>query len=135
MVDSADVGTPGPTPKQIKFYTDSHIAMAVVEQLRNRGVDIIHCAEINMENAADTEHFEYATAEGRTVITCDRDFLVLNEVWLDQGKNHAGIVFVRPQSQGNIGRMVKYLFTLYQRVTANADILQNEVHNMVQYLS
>ncbi len=121
-------------PNQIKFYTDSHIAMAVTIQLRNKGIDIIHCAEIGMENAKDADHLEYAAAEGRTVVTCDQDFFALNKQWQAQGKHHAGIIFVRSENQGNKGKMVNYLVKLCVRVAEKADVLQNEVHNMILYL-
>ena len=62
----------------IKFYTDSHIAKTIVAQLRQRNVDVVRCQEVGRDDADDVEHLEYATSQGRTVITSDADFLALS---------------------------------------------------------
>ncbi len=47
-----------------KFYLDSHIDKEVAIQLRNSGVDVVHCAEVGMKDAKDPEHLTYATQIG-----------------------------------------------------------------------
>ena len=58
----------------IKFYTDVHIAREAVAQLQNKGVDIIHCGEVDLSDADDLTHLDYATAEGRVMVSCDEGF-------------------------------------------------------------
>ena len=90
----------------IKFYTDSHIAKAIVVQLRNRGVDIVRCQDVGMSDADDEEHLEYATSQGRSVITSDEDFLVLDAQWRRSGTPHAGIIYLPPDRKDAIGAIV-----------------------------
>ena len=84
----------------IKFYTDSHIAKAIAVQLHNRGVDIIRCQDVGMGDADDAEHLEYATGQGRSVITGDADFLALDAQWHRSSKHHAGIIYLHPDRKG-----------------------------------
>ncbi|MBL8164852.1 MAG: DUF5615 family PIN-like protein [Anaerolineae bacterium] len=58
----------------VKFYFDTHIPKAVAIQLRARGVIVIRCEEVGLAEVDDTEHLEYATAEGLTLVSHDRDF-------------------------------------------------------------
>ena len=58
------------------FYTDAHIHYAAVKQLRDKGVDIVRCQDVGMDDASDSEHLTYATDQGRVVVTCDKDFLI-----------------------------------------------------------
>ena len=56
----------------LKFYTDSHIQKAVADQLRAQGVDVVRCQDVGMADADDLPHLEYATEEGRVVVTNDK---------------------------------------------------------------
>lgn len=40
----------------IAFYFDTHLAKAIVDQLRARGVDVVRAEEVEMANALDEEH-------------------------------------------------------------------------------
>ena len=105
---------------RIKFYTDAHIPLAVIEQLRLHGVDIIRCEDVGKKYAEDHEHLEYATSEGRVIITHDDDFLALSLEWQQQNKNHAGIIYILSDKQGVIGVIVKELLFLHQTVIEGA---------------
>jgi predicted nuclease of predicted toxin-antitoxin system len=122
-------------PGQLKLYTDSHIAKAVTTQLRKRGVDIVRCQEVGMADIDDDAiHLEYATNEGRAILTCDQDFLVLHHHWHSQGKHHAGIIFVPSEYQNNVGMMVKELFMLYALIEGGAGNLENDVYDKIYRL-
>ncbi|MEO8394342.1 MAG: DUF5615 family PIN-like protein, partial [Chloroflexota bacterium] len=45
-----------------------------VDQLRKKGVDILHCGEVGMSDADDSEHLLYAVQDKRVMVTCDADF-------------------------------------------------------------
>ena len=49
-----------------------------------------------------------ATQLGRVIVTCDDDFLVLAEDWLDAGKTFAGVVYGH-QLRLTIGRTIRDL--------------------------
>jgi predicted nuclease of predicted toxin-antitoxin system len=117
----------------IKFYVESHIDKAVTTQLRRQGVDIIRAQDMGMKDADDPDHLEYATAEGRAVVTNDRDFAELNNSWLAQGRNHAGI-FLITRDKENIGMIVRTLLFWHEAVEGEAATLENDVYNKVNYL-
>ena len=74
--------------KAIRFYTDEHVARAVVRGLRQRGVDVLTAAEVGLLGAKDTDHLALAKSQARVIITQDDDFLRLHAA----GVEHAGIV-------------------------------------------
>jgi len=115
----------------IKFYTDSHIAKTIVVQLRHRHVDVVRCQDVDMDDADDVEHLEYATSQARTVITSDADFLALDAQWHSSGKPHAGIIYVPPERKDAIGTIVSHLVFLHEAVAAGAADLATDVYNRV----
>ena len=115
----------------ITFYTDSHIAKAIAVQLRNLGVDIVRCQDVGMDDADDIEHLEYATSQGRTVITGDEDFLALDAQWRRSGKHHAGIIYLPPHRKDAIGTVVADVVFLHQAIAAGAADLATDVYNQV----
>ncbi len=116
---------------QIKFYTDSHVAKAVAAQLRRRGVDIVRCQDVGMANAKDHEHLAYATAQERTVVTSDEDFIALDAEWRKQGNPHCGVVYIRPHNREAIGTIVRELLFYHEAVVGGAATLERDVYNQV----
>jgi Domain of unknown function (DUF5615) len=115
----------------IKFYTDSHIARAVAIQLRRKGVDIIRCQDVAMDDADDPDHLDYAVKQGRTLVTSDEDFLALDAEWRGSGRQHSGIVYVFPENREAIGTMVKELLFLYEAIEGGAADLEKDVYNQI----
>jgi predicted nuclease of predicted toxin-antitoxin system len=115
----------------IKFYTDSHVAKAIAVQLRSRGVDIVRCQDVGMGDADDAEHLEYATGQGRAVITGDEDFLTLDAQWRSSGRNHTGIIYLQPHKKDAIGTVVEAILFLHQAVAEGAADLATDVYNQV----
>lgn len=108
--------------RKIKFYADEQVSKAVVQGLRQRGVDVLTAREANMLGASDEEHLKLARAEGRVIFTQDDDFLRLRAVSAD----HAGIVYA-PQ-QRSIGRIIRGLMLIYQVLDAG------DMQGQVEYL-
>lgn len=93
---------------RIRFYTDEHVARAVVRGLRQRGVDVLTVPEAGLSGATDEEHLERARAEGRVLFTQDEDFLRLHAA----GAEHTGIAYA---AQGaSVGEIVRGLMLIYQ---------------------
>lgn len=99
--------------QKIKFFTDEHVARAVVRGLRHRGVDVLTVQEANMLGASDQEHVEYARAESRVVFSQDQDFLALHA----SGLEHAGIAYA-PQGM-SIGDIIRGLMLIHQVLDAD----------------
>lgn len=93
---------------RISFYTDEHVARAVIRGLQQRGVDVLAVLEAGLLGATDEEHLERARVEGRVLFTQDEDFLRLHAA----GVEHAGIAFA---SQGSsVGQIVRGLILIHQ---------------------
>ena len=90
----------------VKYYTDEHVARAVVRGSRERGVDVVTTPEAGLLGASDEKHLEYAFSEGRLLFTQDEDFLKLHAA----GVEHAGIVYTHQGA--SIGDIIRGLICL-----------------------
>lgn len=55
---------------QIRLYVDEDAAQhAVVDGLRDRGVDVVTILEVGMASASDKEQLAFATSQGRSIYT------------------------------------------------------------------
>ncbi len=108
--------------QRIKFYTDEHVAKAVIRGLRQRGVDVLTVPEADLLGASDEAHVQRARTEGRVIFTQDDDFLRLHAI----GIEHAGIVYA-PQTM-SVGEIIRGLILVFQVLDAE------EMHGQVEYL-
>lgn len=108
-------------------YADVHVKSAIVVGLRRRGMDVVTAQERGQRRADDDILLLAATAEGRLMLTNDKDFLVTAAAWQAAGQSHAGIVFW-PQRKLSIGEAIRRIIN-YASQTAAADAA-----NMVKYL-
>jgi predicted nuclease of predicted toxin-antitoxin system len=118
----------------LRFYTDSHVPKQVAIQLRAKGIDVVRCQEIGLEDADDIVHLEKATSQLRTVITGDEDFPRLNAKWNQSGKFHAGILYFQHDSQGDVGLIVNSAIFLYEAIDLGAATLENDVYNRITFV-
>jgi len=92
---------------ELAFYTDGHIAKAVVNQLQQRGVTIIRCEDVSNKDVDDELHLAYAVKHGHAIVTGDDDFLSMHA----GGHEHYGIFYILPalrsRSMTNIGPIVR----------------------------
>jgi len=95
-------------PQTIRFYTDEHVAPAVVRGLRQRGVDVRTVAEAGLLGASDETQVRYALVEQRVIFTQDDDFLRFHAA----GVAHAGLVYAPQQTA--IGSIIRGLMLIYQ---------------------
>jgi predicted nuclease of predicted toxin-antitoxin system len=107
----------------ILYHLDEHVPRAIADGLRRRGIDASTTVEAGLRSATDEAHLAYARAQGRVMVTCDRDFLVLAS-W---GQSHAGIVYY---SSGRypVGEIIRRLVRLWKQHSAE-DML-----NRVEFL-
>ncbi len=87
-----------------------------------------------MSEADDVQHLEYATAQGRTLITADKDFIRIHAEWQAANKHHAGIIRVKPEHKDDIGMIVAYLEFLHLAIEGEAGDLDQDVYNTIRYL-
>ena len=114
---------------QIRLYVDEDAAEhAVVDGLRNRGVDVLTVLETEMISANDEGQVDFATSHGRSVYTLNvDDFCRLHREILLADKQHAGIIVI-PRQRYSIGEKIRRLMGLIDSVTAE------EMRNRLEFL-
>lgn len=108
--------------ERIRYYTDENVSKAVVNGLRQRGVDVLTTQEADMMGATDEEHLAFAKSEERVIFTQDDDFLRLHA----RGESHVGMVYGHQQL--GIGEVVRGLMLIYQVME------MAEMENHVEFL-
>ena len=121
----------------LKFIIDKHVADAIVNQLRQRGITVVRAEDVNMGKAKDAEILTYAAQHDYAVITFDSDFQELHRQWLQQDRNHTGIFFCAHhlQGQSGIGRIVTVCAEFYELINSNAGTLKDDIHNQLYFIS
>jgi predicted nuclease of predicted toxin-antitoxin system len=102
----------------LSAYADEHVHAAIVNGLRLRGMDVVTVQERGQGAVDDDILLATATAEGRMMLTNDKDFLRIHSAWMAAGKSHAGIGFLR--SGLSIGEAIRRTLR-YASQTAPAD--------------
>ena len=97
----------------IGLYMDVHVPMAITEQLRRRGVDVVTAIEDGAATLEDDELLARASELGRVLFTQDIRFKALAEDWQREGKAFGGLIFGH-QLRGTIGQFVKDLDLIAQ---------------------
>ena len=75
----------------MKFLVDVGVSKKVEQWLKENGYDVKAVRDINPK-AGDSEILHIAIAEGRMVITMDKDF---GELVYNSGKKHSGVLLLR----------------------------------------
>jgi len=79
----------------VKLYLDENISPKVSEILRKKGVDAVSAHETGMLEASDDEQLAFATAQGRAMVTRNRDdFITLTVQFFNDLKPHCGLIIV-----------------------------------------
>ncbi len=92
---------------EIRYYTDENISRALINGLRQRGVDVLSVPEADMLGASDEEQLALALKKGHVTFTQDADFLRLAAA----GANHAGIVYGSQQLP--VGEVIRGLMLIH----------------------
>ena len=86
----------------MKVYLDEDLSPTIAVLLRKRGVDATSAHDIGNSQLADRAQLEYATREGRAIVTRNVvDFLLLARDVVATNTRHAGIVLVPSSFRGD----------------------------------
>jgi hypothetical protein len=105
------------------LYFDESVQVAVAEQLRNRGIDVVTVRDLGLLGDSDINHLNRAAAMGRVLCTYDYDFLRLHA----GGVAHEGIVIAQ-HAGTSIGDWVNGLELICSAMSPE------EMKNHVEYL-
>jgi len=61
----------------LRGYADAHVVLALIQALRQRGMDVVRVQDRGREQADDADLLDEALADERVMLTNDMDFLVL----------------------------------------------------------
>ncbi len=79
-----------PSPK---LHLNAHVSWHLAAQLRKLGFDVTSTTELKMDEADDDVQFAFAVSQKRAIVSMNhKDFAPLHEQYLNEGKEHWGIV-------------------------------------------
>lgn len=79
----------------MKFYLDEDISPKVAGILRKKEIDAVSAHDKGMLDTSDEEQLSYAAANGRTMVTRNRDdFITLTVQFFEKLKPHCGLIIV-----------------------------------------
>src|SRR5262249_36079341 len=107
----------------IRFFFDQHIPSAVTTGLRQHRVDVLTAQEAGRCGLPDADQLAFATANGRTIVTFDTDFLALDAT----GVQHSGICWC-PATKYSIGQLIQALLLVHGVLDSD------DMRNHVEYL-
>jgi len=98
---------------KLSLYLDEDtIARAVITGLRARGADLQTVVETGLRGKGDDAQLEWAAAHGRTLYTFNvSDFCRLHRNYLENGKEHAGIIVV-PRQRYKVKQQIRLLLNV-----------------------
>jgi predicted nuclease of predicted toxin-antitoxin system len=114
---------------RIRLYLDEDVHPDLAEAIRRHGFDCQNAAEAGMLGKLDEEQLEYATSQGRCLMSFNvRDFTILAQRWAQAGRPHAGIVVTKQVSRRAFGHLLGRILQLLNTTTAN------EMNDLLRYL-
>lgn len=111
----------------IRFCMDHNLPVAIAEQLRQRGVDLLFALEDDAQELEDTPLLQRATSLGRVIVTQDADFLAIADDWQHSGREFPGIIYAH-LLRNQIGQIIADLELIALAIE------QEEINSQVIYL-
>jgi len=95
-----------------RLYLDEDVHKKVATALRLKGYDVVSAHEVQKQSLSDYQQLEYAVSEGRAIVTFNAgDFDRLHKEYINNGKNHFGIILSKQIQIGELTkRLAKFLF-------------------------
>lgn len=110
----------------IHLYFDEDVSLDVVNNLSQRGFDVVCARDAKMLRKSDESQLHYAVSVHRTILTHNRDdFEEEHKKFLAQGLKHYGIIIAKQRSAEAI---VARLLKLLNEVTAE------DIENNLRYI-
>ena len=122
------------TVGQICLYIDEDASRkSLITSLRNSRIDLITTLEANNRSLSDSEQLIWATKNNRTIYTFNvRDYCRLHNLYMIEGKEHAGIVVAQRQNYF-VGEQLRGLQKLI--ATKSAEDIKSQLIFLGMYLN
>lgn len=109
--------------QKIKLYLDEDVDLLLAKVIRDRGYDVLSTHEAKMHEADDYKQIEFATSQGRTILTHNiRDFHRIAKEYAKINKFHRGIIL---SSQLPFKELLRRTLRLLNK--RNAEDILNEI--------
>jgi predicted nuclease of predicted toxin-antitoxin system len=92
----------------LRIYTNESVHAAIATGLQQRGVDALSARDSANLGMSDEEQLQYAIREQAVIFTHDDDFLRIAHAWLQQGREHWGVIYVHEQKL-SVGECIRRL--------------------------
>jgi len=107
----------------VRLYFDEDVSAGVIDNLRQRGFDVLSARDADRLRLDDDAQLAFATAEGRVLFTHNRyDFELRHNRCLAGGWRHCGIILALRRPSDTV--VVARLLALLNSVTADEMINQ-----------
>lgn len=118
---------------QIYLYLDEDAQrQALVQALRNAGVDVVTTLEANNSACVDEEQLIWAIEQERVIYSFNvGDFCRLHTAYMEQDMEHTGIILAERQSY-SIGEQLRGLLRLME--TKSAEEMRNQLVFLGTYI-
>lgn len=102
---------PPPGSPPLRFLFDQHVSGPALRQLREKGIDVVHVAEVGLAAADDPDIFRWSIQEARIIVTRNYcDFAPLVEIFSCRGETFPGVLFYSTSvRQSDVGHHVRAL--------------------------
>jgi uncharacterized protein with PIN domain len=111
-------------PLFVRLYLDEDVHKRVASALRLRYFDAVSAHDVGRWGLSDEEQLAFAANEGRALLTFNSpDYIQLHRKWLQDGREHSGIII---SDQLPVGETVRRLLNLLNRVTP--DEMRNQLY-------
>lgn len=116
----------------MRLALDHHYPIAIAEQLRRSGHDVVAAVEQGWHREPDEALLALCATEGRALLTNNvGDLLVIARTWAVRGQGHAGLILTSdgslPRTRAMIGTYVKLLDILLRDHAAD-DAFADRIH-------
>lgn len=95
---------------RMKFFTDEDVYGVIAVALRKAGYDALSTPETNRLRQTDESQLEWASSEGRVLVTFNvGHFAGIHALWMQQGRHHDGMVVSAQRPIGDLLRRLLHL--------------------------
>jgi predicted nuclease of predicted toxin-antitoxin system len=106
------------------LYTDEDISALVATLLRSRGLDVTTVPEQTALGKTDIEQLKFAASLSRCIVTHNRvDFERLHLQFMEEGREHCGIIVVPQKSAYEVAQRVGILVSTLTVNSINSQLL------------